>query len=135
MDRFGIVRSILLYFTWSAAFLSLLRGITEFWLFDGTRFYIELIFLSLNDIKYFFLMFGYSTFTFGFLLMISREQGLDFNSIWVESYGLNFGNYEDTGSGVYFMQYIGYFGATVINVVLMLNLLISILGNSYEGFS
>ena len=33
------------------------------------------------------------------------------------------------------MQYIGYFGATVINVVLMLNLLISILGNSYEGFS
>ena len=32
------------------------------------------------------------------------------------------------------MQYIGYFGATVINVVLMLNLLISILGDSYERF-
>ena len=32
------------------------------------------------------------------------------------------------------MQYIGYLGATVINVVLMLNLLISILGDSYEVF-
>ena len=123
-----------LYFTWSVALLNLLRGITVFRLFDGTRFYIELIFRSLNDIKYFFLMFAYSTFTFGFLLMISRDQGLGFNSIWGESYDLNFGNYEDTNSGVYFMQYIGYFGATVINVVLMLNLLISILGDSYERF-
>ena len=123
-----------LYFTWSVALLNLLRGITVFRLFDGTRFYIELIFRSLNDIKYFFLMFAYSTFTFGFLLMISRDQGLGFNSIWGESYDLNFGNYEGTNSGVYFMQYIGYFGATVINVVLMLNLLISILGDSYERF-
>ena len=123
-----------LYFTWLVALINLLRGVTVFQLFDGTRFYIELIFRSLNDIKYFFLMFAYSTFTFGFLLMISRDQGLGFSSIWGESYDLNFGNYEDTTSGVYFMQYIGYFGATVINVVLMLNLLISILGDSYERF-
>ena len=123
-----------LYFTWFVALINLLRGITVFQLFDGTRFYIELIFRSLNDIKYFFLMFAYSTFTFGFLLMISRDQGLGFSSIWGDSYDLNFGNYEDTTSGVYFMQYIVYFGATVINVVLMLNLLISILGDSYERF-
>ena len=51
-----------------------------------------------------------------------------------ESYDLNFGIYEDSSRGVYFMQYIAYFGATVINVVLMLNLLISILGDSYERF-
>ena len=70
-----------LYFTWSVALINLLRGITVFQLFDGTRFYIELIFRSLNDIKYFFLMFAYSTFTFGFLLMISRDQGLGFSSI------------------------------------------------------
>ena len=123
-----------LYFTWCVALLNLLRGITVFRLFDGTRFYIELITRSLNDIKYFFLMFAYSTFTFGFLLMISRDQGLGFTSIWGESYDLNFGNYEDTNTGIYFLQYIAYFGATVINVVLMLNLLISILGDSYERF-
>ena len=130
----GLCELSSLYFTWFVALINLLRGITVFRLFDGTRFYIELIFRSLNDIKYFFLMFAYSTFTFGFLLMISREEGLGFNSIWGESYDLNFGNYEDSNSGVYFMQYIGYFGATVINVVLMLNLLISILGDSYERF-
>ena len=123
-----------LYFTWSVTLINLLRGITVFRLFVGTRFYIELIFRSLNDIKYFFLMFAYSTFTFGFLLMISRDEGLSFNSIWGESYDLNFGNYQDSSNGVYFMQYIAYFGATVINVMLMLNLLISILGDSYERF-
>ena len=123
-----------LYFTWSVALINLLRGITVFRLFDGTRFYIELILRSLNDIKYFFLMFAYSTFTFGFLLMISRDEGLGFASVWGESYDLNFGNYEDVNSGVYFLQYFAYFGATVINVVLMLNLLISILGDSYERF-
>ena len=79
-------------------------------------------------------MIAYSTNSFGFLLMICRDQGLGFRSIWGDSYDLNFGNYEDANSGVYFMQYIGYFGATVINVVLMLNLLISILGDSYERF-
>ena len=112
----------------------LLRGITVFWFFDRTRFYTELLFRSLNDIKYSSLMFAYSTFMFGFLLMISRDQELNFNSIWGESYDLNFGNYEDTNNSVYSIQYISYFGATVINVVLMLNLLISILGDSYERF-
>ena len=34
----------------------------------------------------------------------------------------------------YTMDYIVFIGATIINVVLMLNLLISILGDSYERF-
>ena len=123
-----------LYFTWCIALINLLRGISVFRLFDGTRFYIQLIFRALNDIKYFFLMFAYSTFTFGFLLMISRDEELAFTTIWGDSYDINFGGYQDTGTGVYFMEYICYFGATVINVILMLNLLISILGNSYDGF-
>ena len=66
--------------------------------------------------------------------MISRDEGLGFSSIWGESYDLNFGIYQDTNTGIYFMQYMAYCGATVINVVLMLNLLISILGDSYERF-
>ena len=121
-------------FTWVVALINLLRGITGFHLFDSTRFYIDLIFTSLSDIKYFFLMFSYSTFTFGCLLMISRDQSLSFDGIWGDSYNLNFGNYENADTGIYFMQYIVYFGATVVNVVLMLNLLISILGDSYERF-
>ena len=123
-----------LYFRWFVALLSLLRGLTGFRLFNGTRFYIELILRSLNDIKYFFVMFSYSTLTFGFLFMISRQRTLNFQNIWAENYDLNFGNYHDSESGSDVMNYIVYFGATVINVVLMLNLLISILGDSYERF-
>ena len=37
-------------------------------------------------------------------------------------------------SADYTMDYIVFIGATIINVVLMLNLLISILGDSYERF-
>ena len=123
-----------LYSRWVVALLSLLRGLTGFRLFDGTRFYIELVLRSLNDIKFFFVMFSYSTLTFGFLFMISRQRTLSFQNIWAENYDLNFGNYHDSESGSDFMNYIVYFGATVINVVLMLNLLISILGDSYERF-
>ena len=121
-----------LYFRWVIALVNLIRGITVFWLFDGTRFYINLIFTTMNDIKYFFLMFAYSTFIFGFLMMISRGESLSFNSIWEDSFDLNFGNYEDSSGGIFFLQYIAYFTASVVNVVLMLNLLISILGDSYQ---
>ena len=114
--------------------MNLLRGITGFRLFDGTRFYIELILRSLNDIKYFFVMFAYSTLTFGVLFMVSRNDEIGFNSIWSDSYNLNFGNYEDSDKGSVVFQYIVYFSATVFNVILMLNLLISILGDSYERF-
>lgn len=41
-----------LYFTWLVTLITPLRGITAFGFFDGTRFYIKLIFRVLNDIKY-----------------------------------------------------------------------------------
>ena len=123
-----------LYFTWCVTLINLIRGITVFSLFNGTRFYINLIVRSLHDIMNFYVMLAYSTFTFGFLLMVSRDQGLSFISIWEDSYDLNFGSYNYADSGDYTLQCIVYFGATFINVVLMLNLLISILGDSYDKF-
>ena len=131
LDSYGIFS---LYFDWVAAFINIVRGISVFILFDGTRFYIQLIFRSLNDIKYFFLMFAYSTFGFGCLLMISSDEELAFTSIWGDSYDMSFGSYQDPGTGDYSLKYIVYFGVTMINVVLMLNLLISILGDSYHAF-
>ena len=67
--------------------------------------------------------------------MISRSQALSFKSLWSETYGLNFGSFVDPDDSTdYTMDYIVYVGATIINVILMLNLLISILGNSFEKF-
>lgn len=31
--------------------------------------------------------------------MISRDEGLTFTSVWGDSYVLNFGNFNDTGTG------------------------------------
>ena len=77
----------------------------------------------------------YSTFTFGLLFTISRRKTVDFSSIWSDPYGLNFGDFVDPDDNVDFtMDYIVFIGATLFNVVLMLNLLISILGDSYEKF-
>ena len=118
--------------SWIVAFIKLLRGITAFRLFDGTRYYIKLITAALTDIKYFLIIFVCSTFTFGLLFTISRRKTVDFSSIWSDPYGLNFGDFVDPDDNVDFtMDYIVFIGATLFIVVLMLNLLISILGDSY----
>ena len=78
LDFFSIY---FLKFTWIVAFLNLLRGITAFRVFDGTRYYITLIITALNDIKYFIIIFCYSTFSFGVLFLISRSQAVNFESL------------------------------------------------------
>ena len=78
LDFFSIY---FLKFTWIVAFLNLLRGITAFRVFDGTRYYITLIITALNDIKYFIIIFSYSTFSFGVLFLISRSQAVNFGSL------------------------------------------------------
>ena len=131
LELYGFSYSFL---RWTIALLNLLRGITIFNLFDGTRFYKDLIFRVIKDIRHFFLLFIYSTLAFGFLFMISREETLRFDSLWEKSYSLNFGEYGSTPDGIYYLEYAVYLCATIINVILMLNLLISILSDSYEKF-
>lgn len=138
LDLIDISKS---YITWFIVFLPLVRGLTGFKLFDGTRYYINLIYRSLNDMKYFLIIFFYSTFAFGALLSISKQESeadivlMNFFSLWGNSYGLNFGNYDNEKIGQEFnMEYLVFLGATLINVVLILNLLISILGDSFDQF-
>ena len=119
--------------TWSVALLSFIRGLTGFRLFDGTRYYVNLILRSLNDIKYFIIMFSYSTFLFGVLFIIALHKEITFKTLWIYPYELNFGSYF-TENEDFDLKYVGYLGATIVNVVLMLNLLISILGDSYDQF-
>ena len=103
--------------------------------FDGTRYYINLITSALNDMKYFFIIFAYSTTAFGLLLIVSSDDFLDFNHMWGNAYALNFGKESiENILDELTLQYFFYFLASVINVVLMLNLLVSILGDSYDKF-
>jgi WD40 repeat protein/archaellum component FlaC len=116
------------------ASLNFIRGFRGFCLYDRTRYYIRLISMALTDISYFVIVISYSTLGFGVLFFISTC-GLDYSYVWSEAFALNFGN---SNLGEFSLEksleYIIYFIATIFNVVLMLNLLISILGDSYDRF-
>lgn len=117
------------------AFLLMSRGLTAFRIIEGTRYYVQLIISSINSIRYFLIMFCYSTMFFSVLFTISKGEELSLSSMWDESWQLNFGEHVSLeGAENYALTYISVFAATIVNVVLMLNLLISILGDSYDNF-
>ena len=114
-----------------AAF-TLLRGITGFRCFSGTRYYVRLVFDSAANIKDFLFLFFYVTLAFGVLTNLSQSESIAFQAIWINSYSLNlgsFGEFQEIN-----ISYLIFFFATIINVIIMLNLLISILGDSFDKF-
>lgn len=114
--------------------VNFIRGLTAFKVVDGTRYYIWLIFRALNDFKFFLVIFFYSTFCFGVLFYIAFEvEEANFNNLWIEPFKVTFSasNYNANEFGV---KYLGLFFASIINVIIMLNVLISILGDSYDQF-
>ena len=120
---------------WLVALLNFTRGLTAFRLFDGTRYYVRLILRAISDMGYFLILLSYSTITFGVMFQVSRNNGpFEFKSLWMDSYSLNFGNFEPQENYQFSFETIAYILATVVNVVLMLNLLISILGDSFSNF-
>jgi hypothetical protein len=120
---------------WTVALFNFTRGLTGFRLFDGTRYYVRLILRALGDMGYFFIILGYSTITFGVMFQVSRHgKPFEFKTLWMDSYSLNFGNFEAEDNYNFSFETVAYMLATVVNVILMLNLLISILGDSYDSF-
>ena len=114
-------------------FFNLMRGITCFRIFDKTRYYIRLIKSAISDSFFFLLIFSYSTFAFGVLYFMSSDKNTSITSIWTAPYELNMGevdraNIENPLTYLYFLL------TSIINVVIMLNLLISILGDTFDSF-
>ena len=106
-----------------------IRGLTGFRCFNGTRYYVRLIFSSIWDIKAFIVIFIYSTIAFG---LIIAAPGDSFSQTFINFYDINLGNTLDYDS--FNEKYLFYMLATIINVIIMLNLLISILGNSFDKY-
>ena len=70
------------------------------------------------------------------IILISKNQKITFYTIWEQSWKLNFsGDLEDGFSDYFVLSYISVFSALIVNVILMLNMLISILGDSYDNFT
>lgn len=120
--------------TWTMVVLNSFRGLTGFRAFDTTRFYTKLIFRAFNDSISFILIFFYSTFSFGVLHFVSMEGAeKDIFTLWKSPYQLNMGDTGDA-NGDSMIVYIYFMIASVINVIIMLNLLISILGDAFDSF-
>ncbi|OMJ87262.1 hypothetical protein SteCoe_11029 [Stentor coeruleus] len=119
---------------WLMIFVNILKGATGFRAFDKTRFYVRLFFRSFQDILYFLIIFFYSTLSFG--LLFASNKNLDTEEliryIWLSPFDLNLGNF--SSNEYVSLDYFGFFLASIVNIIVLLSLLISILGDSFDRF-
>ena len=128
------VFTLLTLFSW-------LRGITYFKLFERTRYLIKLIMEASVDILSFFLLLFYSTLAFAFIMQsvdysrvnveeaVCHEQGYSITCYFLNSYVQNLG--ELSASPTNFLTWVLFIIISIVNPVIMLNLLISIMGDTY----
>lgn len=124
--------SLIYFYTNSiVTFLIFLRGISYFRLFESTRYMIDLIKESITDMLGFILVLAFSVISFAFIFYTLEDPKNKSSLIdnIVNSYSINLGGGEIKGGALYKLLF--YF-ATVINPIILLNLLISILGSTFE---
>ncbi|OMJ82299.1 hypothetical protein SteCoe_17012 [Stentor coeruleus] len=118
--------------TWFMVLLNFFRGLTCFRAFDMTRYYTRLIIKATFDSISFLTIFFYSTLAFGVMYYATIFDGYTKFTIWKIPYELNMGNFNNTDN--FTLEYMTFIIASIINVIIILNLLISILGDSFEAF-
>ena len=131
---FFLTQEDLFFLTWVMVVLNFFRGLTGFRAFSTTRYYTRLITRAFNDSLPFLFIFFYSTFAFGVIYFVSlKGEEKNIFELWSAPYQLNMGETMDADK-VSSATYIYFMMASVINVILLLNLLISILGDSFDSF-
>lgn len=120
------------YIGWFMALFSFAQGFYSLKIFSCTRLYTKLVFQAIIDAFPFILIFIYSTLAVGFLHLIAQdlfEEDL-FYVIWQAPYQLN--SYFLTSQDSKPLDYVYFVLASLLNVVVMLNLLIAVLGDSFD---
>jgi hypothetical protein len=77
----------------------------------------------------FLIIMGYSVFSFGICISILE----DHNTIgvsWTSAFSLALGDFDTSAFGI--LEWCIFSGAALINIIIMLNLLVSILGDAFE---
>lgn len=123
----------LLYFYTNSivTILVFFRGISYFRLFQSTRYMIDLINQSIKDMLGFVFVLSFSVISFAFIFytLENPDQKTSFTQSLVNSYSINLGGGEIFGGTIYTLV---FYLSTIINPIILLNLLISILGSSFE---
>lgn len=136
------VRALLsLYWTWclrvhveyslltlAVTFLCFLRGFTYFRSFHMTRTFVYMTTEVIKQVYTFLIIMAYSVFSFGVLASVLAGER-DIAMSWSSAFNLIMGNFDNSQYDS--TQWTVFVFASVINVIVMLNLLISILGEAY----
>lgn len=124
------------YVSITLAFIILATSLRSFKLCDSTRNYLNLFCFCLTKLESFLFLFFYSTFCFSVLFIVSHNEALSFESLWSETWSFNFSPLlkSDEKLGNFWIKYSVGFIATVINVIFLMNLLISILSDCFKEF-
>ena len=110
-------------------FMSWIRGISYFRLSKSTRYYVNLIYEVIFDITPFLTILFYSTTAFGLIFHSIMEDASQY-SYFQASWELNIGSFNTSGYP-YFM-YLMFFLNSLLNPIIMLNLLISIMSDTFN---
>lgn len=111
--------------------ISWTRGVAYFRSFRATRYLINLLITSVKDITAFLLILFYSTISFAIIFYSIDDKGTPFFDTLTGFYDLNIGN-SNTGDYDKF-HWLFYVVVTILNPIIMVNLLISILGDTYAN--
>ncbi|OMJ65122.1 hypothetical protein SteCoe_39187 [Stentor coeruleus] len=112
---------------------NLIRGLTGFIAFSNTRYFIKLIQMCIIKIKDFFIIFIYATLSIGLMNSISTNESFNYHSIWSSPFGIIVGK-TDSFYETNFIQSITFIIAVATNMIIMLNMIISILGDVFDEF-
>lgn len=119
-------------------FFTMLRGISYFRLFDQTRYLINLLSEVFKDMTSFIILLTYSTYSFALIYFImvnniltitNHEEPKPFSEYIAVAYLLNLGDFDTESYGPF--EWVVFFFASVINPLIMLNLLISLMGDTF----
>lgn len=115
--------SIIILVTW-------LRGVTYFRIITSTRYLINLLFEVFKDIPAFLIIFFYTIFAFSFIFYsIQSQSAFGYFNVLSVTYSTSLGNGDNSDYDK--LQWLFYVLITLFNFIIMLNLLISILSDTY----
>ena len=114
--------AVVLFFSW-------IRGISYFRISDSTRYYINLIYAVIIDVFPFLTIVFYSTLAFS-LIFGRLLPGRTYFSVAKNSWEINVGGFNTDGYDS--LMYLAFFLYTVINPIIMLNLLISVMSDTFK---
>lgn len=112
---------------------NLIRGVSIFRVFESTRYYIRLIFISSKEIIPFMWVFIYSVISFGVMNISAKKSELNVKEILYMPYAFTAGVIDINQETTYLVGFIVLLAIT-INIILMLNMIISILGDCFDEF-